>query len=226
MRRVAALADIHGNLPALEAVLQEVEREEPSLVVFCGDVALGWLEPETIDRLRNLPFPARFVRGNCDRVMARDGLPDRDRGDWLASFEATVEEEIDGMGHVLFCHCTPRSDEEILTEASPAAAFEAALEDVGAGLVVGGHTHMQFLKPVGGSLFANAGSVGRPYGEPGAYWLLLGPTVVPRRTFYRLEEAASRMADTPWAEHAGQLRHPPSRTEAIATFERMAGRGA
>jgi putative phosphoesterase len=226
LRRIAALADIHGNLPALEAVLAEVEREDPSLVVFCGDVALGWLEAETIDRLRGLPFPARFVRGNCDRDMAGEGRPDQDRAGWLSAFEATVEEEVEGLGRVLFCHGTPRSEDEILTEASPAEAFEAALRDVAADLVVGGHTHMQFLRPVGGPVFANAGSVGRPYGEPGAYWLLLGPAVVPRRTFYRLEEAASRLAGTPWAEHAGQLRHPPTRAEAIATFERMAGRQA
>jgi putative phosphoesterase len=226
VRRIAALADVHGNLFALEAVLAELEPEEPDLVVFCGDVSLGWLEAETIDRLRRLPFASRFVRGNCDRDMAREGRPDRDRAAWLAEFEATVEEEVDGLGRVVFCHGTPRSEDEILTEASPAGAFSAALEGVEPGLVVGGHTHMQFVRPAGGRVFVNAGSVGRPYGEPGAFWLLLGPSIVPRRTPYPVEEAAAGMAATPWAEHADQLRQPPSREEAIAVFERMAGRGA
>ena len=66
--RVAAIADIHGNLPALEAVLGEVEREEPDLIVVCGDVASGPMPAETIDRLRALSR-ARFVRGNADRGL-------------------------------------------------------------------------------------------------------------------------------------------------------------
>lgn len=226
MRRIAALADVHGNLFALEAILTELEHEEPDLVVFCGDVSLGWLEAETIDRLRRLPFATRFVRGNCDRDMARDGRPDRDRAAWLAAFEGTVEEEVDGLGRVVFCHGTPRSEDEILTEASPAEAFAAALEGVEAAVVVGGHTHMQYVRPVAGHLFVNAGSVGRPYGEPGAFWLQLGPAIVPRRTLYGVEKAAAGMAGTPWAEHADQLRQPPSREQAIAVFERMAGRDA
>ena len=74
--RVAALADIHGNLPALEAVLLDVEREKPDLIVFCGDVASGPMPSETIDLLRTLRG-ARFVRGNADRGLVEefDGMP-------------------------------------------------------------------------------------------------------------------------------------------------------
>lgn len=224
VRRVAAISDLHGNLPALDAVLDEVRGADPDLVVCCGDVALGFLEAETIDRLRSLDLPTRFVIGNCDREMAAAGRPDPDRAAFLGGFEATVTAEIEGLGRVLFCHGTPRSEDEILTDASPAAAFEAALEGTEADVVVGGHTHMQFVRPAGDRIFVNAGSVGRPYGEPGAFWALLGPSIVLRRTFYDFEAAAQRLSGTAWAEHAASASEPPSRAEAVAVFERMAGR--
>jgi putative phosphoesterase len=224
VRRVAAISDIHGNLPALEAVLAEVVEAEPDLVVFCGDVALGFLEAETIDRLRQLPLEARFVLGNCDRDMAAAGRPDPERAAFLAGFERTVAVEVDGLGPVLFCHGTPSSENEILTEASPVEAFAAALDGVDASVVVGGHTHMQFVRGVGARVFVNAGSVGRPYGESGAFWALLGPSIVLRRTVYSLDEAAGRLSGTEWAEHAAAPNTPRARAEAVAVFERMAGR--
>lgn len=223
-RRVAALADVHGNLPALEAALADVRKAEPDLVVFCGDVALGYLEAETIDLLRGLDLPTRFVLGNCDREMARAGRPDPERAAFLGGFEATVTVEVDGLGPVVFCHGSPRSEDEILTEASPAGAFDSALAGVGAAVVVGGHTHMQFARTVGGTLFVNAGSVGRPYGEAGAFWALLGSSVVLRRTVYDFAAAAGRLAETEWAEHAARAASPPPREEVIPIFERMAGR--
>src|SRR5690349_17264109 len=130
MKKVAALYDVHGNLPALEAVLAEVEREQPDLVVFGGDLAAGWYRVEVLGRVRGLP-KTRFVSGNCEREMilffdgqshgryelttdAARKLSRADR-DFLAGFEPTVEVEIEGLGQVLFCHATPRSDETILT---------------------------------------------------------------------------------------------------------------
>lgn len=222
-RRIAALADIHGNLPALEAVLEEVRRAEPDLVVFCGDVALGFLEAETIDLLRSLPLDKRFVRGNCETEMVNQGRPDPERAAFLDAFEPVFSTDVDGLGRVLFCHGTPRSEDEILTEGSPPAAFAAALHDVAADVVVGGHTHMQFVRGVGEKIFLNAGSVGRPYGEPGAFWALLGPSIVLRHSVYDFDAATERLAGTAWGDQGGSLAHPPSRSEAIATFERMAG---
>src|SRR5205823_7044542 len=74
--RVAALSDIHGNLPALEAVLAEVEREKPDLIVVCGDVASGPMPSETIELLKTL-HQTRFVQGNADRGLIEefDGKP-------------------------------------------------------------------------------------------------------------------------------------------------------
>src|SRR5207302_902596 len=120
-RKVAALYDVHGNLPALEAVLAEVEREQPDVIVFGGDLAAGWYPVEVLDRVRALPN-ARFVSGNCEREMlgvfdsggggrhemtthAAHQLSRADR-DFIAAFEPTVEVEIEGLGPVLFCHAT------------------------------------------------------------------------------------------------------------------------
>jgi len=119
--RVAALADVHGNAPALEAVLEEVGRERPDLVVFCGDLTWGSLPQETLALVRALEIPARFVRGNADRAVGADF---EGRGEWMAlahsaedvafleAFEQTVIVEVDGLGPTCFSHGSPRSDEE------------------------------------------------------------------------------------------------------------------
>src|SRR5512134_474106 len=80
--RVAALADVHGNATALAAVLEEVERESADLVVFCGDLTWGSLPRETLALVRGLGIPARFVRGNGDRVV---GASLEGRGAWMAA---------------------------------------------------------------------------------------------------------------------------------------------
>ena len=72
---IAALYDIHGNLPALEAVLAELHAEPPEAVVIGGDVAAGPQPVEVLDALRALPWPVHWLRGNADRfvVMCWDG---------------------------------------------------------------------------------------------------------------------------------------------------------
>jgi len=214
--RVAVISDIHGNLPALEAVLEEIRREKPDLIVSCGDVASGPMPAETIDVLRDLP-DARFVRGNADRGLIEefDGKPapplpgpfahwcaqqiDRRQRDFLASFEETVAVEgVDGAGRVLLCHATPRNDVDLFIAETPAAEVRTLFGAVDADLVVCGHTHMQFDRQVDGLRVVNAGSVGMPYGEPGAYWTMLGPRVQPRRTDYDREAAAARIRRLSW----------------------------
>jgi putative phosphoesterase len=195
--RVAALYDIHGNLPALEAVLDEVDAD---LILVGGDVAAGPWPSETLERLRGLGDRARFIRGNADREVAEVGVrglapPEvmefvrgrlsEEQVAFLGSPPLTSSVEVDGLGTVLFCHATPRNDEEIFTRISPDDRWQQALDGVQADVVVCGHTHVQFSRTVDDTLLVNSGSIGMPYEhEPGAYWTLLGPDVEFRRTEY------------------------------------------
>jgi putative phosphoesterase len=232
--RVAALSDVHGNLPALEAVLADVRRAEPDVIVSCGDVAEGPFPAETIELLMTLPA-IRFVRGNTDReiVEAFDGPPPP--GDWcatqitsgqrdfLASFEETIRLEIDGIGPVLFCHGSPRRDDEVMSVAMSVDELRGPLAGVDAALVVCGHTHIQFERPVDGLRLMNPGSVGMPYADrAGAYWALLGPDVDLRRTDYDLEAAAARVRESAWPIAEAFARENvltvPTVEEALASF--------
>ncbi|MDE3136791.1 MAG: metallophosphoesterase family protein, partial [Acidobacteriota bacterium] len=196
--RVAAIYDIHGNLPALEAVLDEILQAAVDLVVVGGDVVPGPMPRETIRCLLNFAIPMRFIRGNGEAAVLAEmegaevgGLPEQAREviRWtaqelqpeemrlLASWPATLRFHIQGLGDVLFCHATPRSDTEIFTRLTPEERLLPIFGEADAPLVVCGHTHMQFDRKIGSTQVVNAGSVGMPFGKPGAYWLLLGPEV-------------------------------------------------
>src|SRR5438093_1246762 len=176
--RVAALYDIHGNLPALEAVLAELAAEQVDEILIGGDVAAGAMPHETLARLREDGelAPAEvlaFVRGRLDaeEIAFLLDLPER------------VRLDVDGLGPTLFCHATPRNDVEVLTAISPDERWRETLAGLAERVVVCGHTHMQFDRVVDGIRVVNAGSVGMPYeDEPGAYWALLGPEIELRRT--------------------------------------------
>ena len=225
VRTVAALYDIHANGPALDAVLAELRREPPGAVVVGGDVCAGPMPREVLARLRTLPWPVHWLRGNADRtvVMGFDGTipPDlRDhplyRGDaWAATFLDRADRdfldglppllalEVEGLGEVLFCHGTARSDEERVTSVTPPERLARILGEARADVVVAGHTHRQFDRRAGGRRMINAGSVGRPYERrQGAYWLRLGPDVALRRTPYdtAAADAAFRALGYPAAE--------------------------
>jgi predicted phosphodiesterase len=240
--RVAALYDIHGNLPALTAVLAEVEEAEPDVVVVGGDIALGPLPRETLELLLTLGERALFVRGNCDRLMNEEiteaGLnADRtrwsaeqlERGQraWLAALPDTQTVDVDGLGPTLFCHGSPRSDEEILTAISPDLRVAEAVKGVAEETVMCGHTHVQFDRMVADKRLMNAGSVGMPYESlPGAYWALLGPGVDLRRTDYDREAAAEAIGATTFPDARefaeANVLTVPSGQEATEIFERMA----
>ena len=244
---VAALYDIHGNLPALEAVLEDVRRSHVDQFVIGGDVLPGPMPRETLARLVDLDIPVHFIQGNGDReVLAwmtgieSDAVPERFRevmrwnarqlspehAPLLASWPSTFRLEIRGLGEVLFCHATPRNDTEIFTRLTPEDRLLPVFDALDVPLVVCGHTHMQFDRTIGRVRVVNAGSVGMPFGEPGAYWLLLGPEVELRHTSYDLTKAAERIraTDYPQAEEfaAHNVLQPPSEREILDAFTKVA----
>jgi predicted phosphodiesterase len=228
MRRVAALYDVHGNLPALEAVLAELDREPVDAIVCGGDVAAGPMPSEVLELLRERD--AQFVRGNADREL-RDWDAERltaEQLDFLRALPLTVSLDVDGLGPVLFCHATPRSDEEIVTRLTADEEVAATLEGVSELVVVCGHVHVQYDRRVGGHRVVNAGSVGLPYeGRAGAFWALLGPDVEPRETSYDLEDAVQRLRDTGYPDLddalGSSLFEPISPDEVSRYFEDLRG---
>jgi predicted phosphodiesterase len=216
---------VHGNLPALEAVLAEVGDAQ---LVFGGDVAWGPLPVETVDRIRSLD--ALALRGNADRDLGDEWLEKQlgaERLDWLTALPEQIELDVEGVGRVLFCHGSPRSDEEMLLRTASDERFTEILVGVDADVVVCGHTHMQFERAVGDKRVVNAGSVGLPYGAPGAHWVELGPDIRHRRTPY--DPSPLRASQWPRAaEIISVIASPPSEEEAIAEFEALieAGRDA
>jgi predicted phosphodiesterase len=243
--RIAVLCDIHGNLPALQAALADVEKAGVDLVVVGGDVAAGPMPVETIEALVAYRGPARLVRGNADRLMVEsfDGMSKKTEGpdswpasrlsrtyrDFLSTFEPSVEIEVDGLGMVICCHAGLDSDElPIITPATPDTVIVEALASAHGRLVVGGHTHMQFDRRVANGRMVNAGSVGKPYADkPGAYWVLLGPEVEFRRTVYDFAAAAEAVRRTAIPQRddwAADIIRPPTAEEATTLFENMAGR--
>ena len=238
--RVAALYDVHANLPAVEAVLAEVDADT---ILVGGDAVLGPMPKETLSLLRDRG--ATFIRGNCDREVATPGEGEElwtRRARWaheqlddeelafLGDLPHPLPMEVDGLGEILFCHGSPRSDEEILTAITPPKRLDPILDGVTQNLVVCGHTHAQFDRLVGDRRLVNAGSVGMAYeGEPGiAAWALLGPTVELRRTAFDVEAAAALVRETgfPGADELVNeaLLHPPSADEVTAHFESLAER--
>lgn len=215
--RVAALYDIHGNLPALESVLGELQHAMVDQIVVGGDVLSGPMQVECIERLRLLSVPVHYLMGNSDRevIAARHGNENKklpsfalDMIRWsarqltpedeerIASWPKTVKLQIPPLGSVLFCHATPRDDNEIFTRQTDEARLLPIFDTARANVVVCGHTHMQFDRMVGETRVVNAGSIGMPFGLPGAEWLLLGPDIDLRHTNYDRVEASLSIAAT------------------------------
>ena len=241
--RVAALYDVHGNLPALEAVLADQRLAAAEAIVCGGDLVAGPLPVECLDALQALGGRVRFLSGNTDRETVTppaDG-PLATVGAWgaarlgakrlatVAAWPATVELELDGLGRTLFCHATPRSDTTILTRRTPEGDVAAELAGVAADVVVCGHTHVQYDRTVGGVRLVNAGSVGMPYeSSPDARWILLGPSGIDLlETPYDAEAAFERFAEigAPLFEEwfGPVVRGEVSAEEATEQFERRRG---
>jgi predicted phosphodiesterase len=218
---VAALFDVHANLPALEAVLADGAADADA-IVFGGDLVAGAWPRETLDRARSLGDRAQFIRGNWERYLVDE--PDEPVIAWLrervdpAEVEWPASLSLDG---VLYCHATPRRDDEAVlpqVERSPWESF-----DVDERLVVCGHTHVQFDVVRNGRRIVNPGSVGAPSLRAAAWWALIGDDVELRATDYDTEGTAAAMAETGWESlgfgFSDTLRAPSSLEQIVAIVE-------
>jgi predicted phosphodiesterase len=236
--RLAVLYDIHANLPALEAVIADVRREQPDAIVIGGDVVPGPMPRECLGLLRSLEIPTHFIPGNGERVTLaqwngeeptevpeafRDvirwnaaQLTDEDAR-WIASWPKTLSLE-----DVLFCHASPRNDVDVFTRQTPQEKIAPLFGNIREQLVVCGHTHMQFDRMIDKTRVVNAGSVGMSFQGNGAFWLLLGSEVELRRSEYDLVDAAKRIRATsyPQAESFAEknVLHPPTAEQMLAAY--------
>ena len=240
---LACLFDIHGNLPALEAVLEEVRHEGADHVIVGGDVLPGPFPRECLDLLYSLDIPTEFIIGNGDRetlTAIRDGVSSavpayfHDAMRWnaaqlneddarrIAQWPLTRRLHVGGIGDVMFCHATPRNDNEIFMRTTADATLLPIFEPLGVHAVVCGHTHMQHQRTVGTTRIINAGSIGASFQGPGAYWLLIGPTVQLRRTYYDVEAAAARVRATSYPQKeqfaSTSVLQPPSEETTLKLF--------
>ncbi|MEV5435071.1 metallophosphoesterase family protein [Streptomyces sp. NPDC052682] len=249
LHRVAVLSDIHGVLPALEAVLAEPDVAAADRIVLTGDIAAGPQPSEVLELLRAQGDRVLWVAGNADRELVeyRQGRPGEypdpitpyaaerlsdEQAAFLDSLPKTLTLTVDGLGTVLFCHATPRDDEEVVLVDSRLArwaeVFEGLDDDVRT--VVCGHTHMPYVRLAHGRLVVNPGSVGMPYGRSGAHWCLLGPGTDLRSTSYDIPAAVGRLVAAcsypgiaEWADT--YLRARVTDADALAAFGPRDGRG-
>ena len=245
--RIAAIYDIHANLPALEAVIAEIRQQEVDRVVVGGDVLPGPMPRETLERLQDLDLPVQFIYGNgevavLEQLAGRDptAVPEpyrpiirwtaeqlgTEQERFLATWPKTLCLDVPGWGEVLFCHATPRNENECFTRLTPESQLLPVFAGVSAALVVCGHTHMQFDRQVARIRVVNAGSVGMPFGNPAAQWLLLAPDVELRRTPYDLPQAAERIRGSAYPQAEDFAAHsvlgPPSEQAMLELFSRVA----
>jgi len=242
--RVAAIYDVHGNLPALQAVLQEVQGAEVDTIVG-GDVLPGPMPRETLACLADLSIPVHCIYGNgeiavLEQMSGREpaAVPtayrpiiqwtaeqlDADHRRLLSAWPKTFRLSVGGLGEVLFCHATPRDENEIFTRLTPHERLLTAFKDLNVPMVVCGHTHMQFDRMIGDTRVVNAGSVGMPFGKIGADWLLLGPDIQLRHTNYDFTAAARSIRATAYPKAldfaAQNVLKAPSEAEMLEVFAR------
>ncbi len=184
--RIAIIADIHGNLPALEAVLADIQRRRIDRTINLGDSVSGPLWPREVCDLL-MASSSLVIRGNHDRWVsgpdpASMGPSDRyayshlsaDHRHWLGALPTSVDTE----HGILACHGTPTNDNQYLIEEvsdrrlvrAPLSVIQERLGDVHDRVVLCGHSHQQHLIQLPtGPLVLNPGSVRCPsYDDPGA----------------------------------------------------------
>ncbi|MEM8861695.1 MAG: metallophosphoesterase family protein [Chloroflexota bacterium] len=244
--KIATLYDIHGNLPALEAVLAEIEKENVDAIVVGGDAIAGPMPNEVLDRLQTIQTPVHFILGNGESEVLHylagepivaltpageegakvvgDQLTEANKA-FVRGWAFSVKFKSPHFGDILFCHATPHNNTHVFTKNSDPAKIDAVFDGVMADLVVCGHTHMQYDMAPAGKRVVNSGSVGLPFGEPGAHWLLIDETVEFKNTEFDREAAAEtiRQSGSPDAEMfiSRAILSTPSESDVTAVFSTL-----
>jgi putative phosphoesterase len=244
---VAVLSDIHGVLPVLDAVLAEPDVAQAERIVVTGDHAAGPMPVEVLDRLVELGDRCVLVRGNADRELVevargRDSTIDvsnwagrqlrPDQVELLDRLPHPVRLDVAGFGTVVFCHGSPRDDDEVALVDTRMSRWAEAFADLDDGdrVVACGHTHMPFARLVDRRLVVNSGSIGMPYGRAGGSWALLHDGQVElRHTVIDVEAAvAAVVAGSSYPERQAwadeYVRSANSDADAVAAFGPRDGR--
>jgi predicted phosphodiesterase len=241
--RLAVLNDIHGNLPALEAVLDRVHQAGVERIIVGGDVFPGPTPHLVLRTLAGCGIPVEYIYGNgevaiLDELAGRTPrVPELYRPhlrwnvaqlsagecDFIARWPMTLRFAVPSIGDVLFCHATPRNENDIVTPMTPEDRLIPVFDSAHAAVVVCGHTHIVMDRTIGETRVVNPGSVGMPFGLPGADWMILGPDVEFRRTTYDSSSAAERVRASgyPGADEfaATYILQPPSKEDMLKVYE-------
>jgi predicted phosphodiesterase len=226
---LAILYDVHGNLPALEAVLDDAGTAGADAYLLGGDyAAFGAWPVDCVTRLRALGDAATWIHGNWERWQARpeEAIDNPVVASANAAARAALGDAVVAeLGRLpfsttlhgtVFCHASPLSDVEAFTVEPDIDHDERLLAPIAvprpfAGRVVFGHTHIQFTRGSDVAVeLVNPGSVGLPWdGDTRAAYALLDPdadTVDLRRVAYDVEAAAGALdvIDAPWATTTAQ----------------------
>ena len=204
--RLAIVSDIHGNLPALEAVLADLEQTRPDAVVLGGDLAFGGPHPlEVMERLRGLGWPS--VLGNTDEALDDERVPAKARGGFIPPTAARTREML-GPEHVAWLTGLPlewRGEGIAVVHATPGDCWAIVEHDagderlrevygvLGEPIAVYGHLHHAFVRPLDGLTVVNSGSVSLSLdGDTRAcYAIVADGRVELRRVEYDVERVAA-----------------------------------
>lgn len=216
---IAVIADIHGNVWALEAVLRDVDRLRPAIVAVGGDLAFGGPAPaECVELVRRRGYPA--IRGNTDEWVtepaaapdpisrwAAEHLSD-DQRRYVASLPFLWRYTQGSGGDLVLVHATPWSISEVVPPDAGPRLVQRVFDEANAAAVVYGHIHVAYQRRVESRLLVNSGSVGMPFdGDQRAAFVTFedGPdgwSATIHRVAYDVEAAirASRKSDNPGGE--------------------------